>query len=94
MMMGGSSIVCTGPDPLTKWPTTAWEVSSATSQGMNYDSLAAFSRELESGELGYIDGMLVIRNGTIVFEKEYTNDYDSLFITTNTEPGMYNYFDP
>ena len=94
MMIGGSSIVCTGPDSLTKWPTAAWEVSSATSQGMNYDSLAAFSRELESGELGYIDGMLVIRNGTIVFEKEYTNDYDSLFITTNTEPGMYNYFDP
>ena len=71
MMIGGSSIVCTGPDSLTKWPTAAWEVSSATSQGMNYDSLAAFSRELESGELGYIDGMLVIRNGTIVFEKEY-----------------------
>ena len=94
MLICAVNLVCTGPDLPTKWPTTAWEVTSASSQGMNYDSLAAFSAELESGDLGYIDGMLVIRNGTIIFEKEYTNDYDSLFKTTNTEPGKYNYYDP
>ena len=94
MLICAVNLVCTGPDLPTKWPTTAWEVTSASSQGMNYDSLAAFSAELESGDLGYIDGMLVIRNGMIIFEKEYTNDYDSLFKTTNTEPGKYNYYDP
>ena len=94
MLICAVNLVCTGPDLPTKWPTTAWEVTSASSQGMNYDSLAAFSAELESGDLGYIDGMLVIRNGMIIFEKEYTNDYESLFKTTNTEPGKYNYYDP
>ena len=94
MLICAINLVCTGPDLPAKWPTTAWEVTSASSQGMNYDSLAAFSAELESGDLGYIDGMLVIRNGMIIFEKEYTNDYDSLFKTTNTEPGKYNYYDP
>ena len=88
------NLVCRGPDSPTKWPTTAWEVTSATSQGMNSDSLAAFSAKLASGDLGYIDGMLVIRNGMIVFEKEYTNDYDSLFKTTGTKLGKYNYYDP
>ena len=76
------NLACTGPNLPTKWPTASWEVTSATSQGMNSDSLAAFSAKLASGELGYIDGMLIIRNGMIVFEKEYTNNYDSLFITT------------
>ena len=61
---------------------------------MNYDSLYVFSTQLESGDLGYIDGMLVIRNGMILFEKEYTNDYDSLFKTTGTKQGKYNYYDP
>ncbi|MEE2765013.1 MAG: sodium/solute symporter [Candidatus Neomarinimicrobiota bacterium] len=92
--MGAVNLACTGPDSPTKWPTISWGVTSATSQGMNYDSLASFSAELESGDLGYIDGMLVIRNGMIIFEKEYTNDYDSLFNSTNTEPGKYNYYDP
>ena len=62
------NLTCTGPDSPTKWPTTSWEITTAASQGMNYDSLAAFSAKLASGDLGYIDGMLVIRNGVIVFE--------------------------
>ena len=88
------NIVCTSSDSSTKWPTAGWEVTTATSQGMNYDSLYAFSAKLASGDLGYIDGMLVIRNGMIVFEKEYTNNYDSLFKTTGTKLGKYNYYDP
>ena len=57
------NFVCTSSDSSIKWPTAGWEVTTATSQGMNYDSLYAFSTQLESGDLGYIDGMLVIRNG-------------------------------
>ena len=87
-------IHCSNHESSTKWPTVGWEVTTAMSQGMNYDSLYAFSAKLASGDLGYIDGMLVIRNGMIVFEKEYTNDYDSLFKTTGTKLGKYNYYDP
>ena len=87
-------IHCSNHGSSTKWPTAGWEIATATSQGVNYDSLYVFSTQLESGDLGYIDGMLVIRNGMIVFEKEYTNDYDSLFKTTGTKKGKYNYYDP
>jgi len=87
-------IHCSNHESSTKWPTAGWEIATATSQGVNYDSLYVFSTQLESGDLGYIDGMLVIRNGMIVFEKEYTNDYDSLFKTTGTKQGKYNYYDP
>ena len=84
------NLVCTSSESSTKWPTAGWEVTTAMSQGMNYDSLYAFSQKLASGDLGYIDGMLVIRNGMLVFEKEYTNNYDSLFKTTGTKLGKYN----
>ena len=62
-------IHCSNHESSTKWPTAGWEITTATSQGMNYDSLYAFSTMLESGDLGYIDGMLVIRNGMIVLKK-------------------------
>ena len=62
ILMGVVNLACTGPDSPTKWPNSAWDVTSATSQGMNYDSLALFSAELKSGDLGYIDGMLIILN--------------------------------
>ena len=83
MLMCMLNLVCTGSDSLTKWPTASWEITTAISQGMDYDSLYAFSAQLESGDLGYIDGMLIVRNGMIIFEKKYVNIYDSLYKTTN-----------
>ncbi|SVA46506.1 uncharacterized protein METZ01_LOCUS99360, partial [marine metagenome] len=35
------NFVCTSSDSSIKWPTAGWEVTTATSQGMNYDSLYA-----------------------------------------------------
>ena len=76
-----------------KWPTNGWTYSSPKVQLMNLDSLERLSAKLSSGDLGYIDGMLVIKNGEIIFEKSYSNPYDSLFKSTKTAPGKYNYYD-
>ena len=88
------NIKCAKQENNTPWPNNGWERSKPALEGMSLDSLSSFSNKLKSGELGYIDGMLIIRNGKIVFEKEYSNNYDSLFIITNTKPGKYNYYDP
>ncbi|MDP7609339.1 MAG: hypothetical protein QF814_06450, partial [Candidatus Marinimicrobia bacterium] len=85
---------CTQDIKHSNWPTYGWIVSTPEEQDMNPDSLLTLSKKLESGDLGYIDGMLIIRNGKIIFEEQYSNNYDSLFNTTNTEPGKYNYYDP
>ena len=68
MLMCILNLFCIGSDSSTKWPTASWKVTTAISQGMSYDSLYAFSAQLESGDLGYIDGMLIIRNGKIILE--------------------------
>ena len=88
------NIKCAKHENNTPWPNNGWERSKPALEGMSLDSLSSFSNKLKSGELGYIDGMLIIRNGKIIFEKEYSNNYDSLFIITNTKPGKYNYYDP
>ena len=88
------NIKCAKQENNTPWPNNGWERSKPALEGMSLDSLSSFSNKLKSGELGYIDGMLIIRNGKIIFEKEYSNNYDSLFKITNTKPGKYNYYDP
>ena len=87
------NLMCSNNNSKTQWPTNGWVYSSPEKQMMNSDSLELMSKKLASGDLGYIDGMLVIRNGKIIFEKSYSNPYDSLFKSTNTTPGKYNYYD-
>ena len=75
------------------WPTAIWEKEKPESKGMDIDSLKSYSNILKSGKLGYIDGMLITRGGKIIFEEEYTHNYDSLYLQTKTPPGKYNYYD-
>lgn len=77
------------------WPTKAWPEATPEAEGMNSAALDALSSEFAAGKHGYIDGMLVIRNGKAVYEKSYDHakDYARLF-AGNGEPGIYNYYDP
>jgi CubicO group peptidase (beta-lactamase class C family) len=75
------------------WPTRAWAESSPEAQGLDARVLETLHREFAEGKHGYIDGMLVIRNGAVVFEKAYRHDYDTLFVGKGA-PALYNYYDP
>jgi CubicO group peptidase (beta-lactamase class C family) len=79
--------------PPPTWPTKAWPESTPEEQGLDKGALEALHRDFERGEPGYVDGMLVIRNGAVVFERTYRHDYDSLFVGKG-KPGIYNYYDP
>ena len=72
------------------YPTDTWRTATPEDQKMDSKLLQAFSDQLRNGELGYIDDMLVIRNGYLVFFDSYTNDYETLYQATNTTPGQYN----
>jgi CubicO group peptidase (beta-lactamase class C family) len=76
------------------WPTHGWETASPESVGIDGAALAAFEEELASGTHGYVDGMLVVRHGRLVFERSYVHDYDALFVGHDAKPGIYNYYDP
>ena len=75
----------------SKWPTAGWPESTPAAQGMDLAKLSSMDEEFASGKHGYIDGMLVIRNGHVVYSNKYDQDYETPFRNTNTEPGQYNY---
>ena len=77
------------------WPTKAWPTATPASEGMVHTTLDVLDRELSAGKEGYVDSMLVIRHGRIVYEKTYdrARDYARLF-QGKGEPGIYNYYDP
>lgn len=79
------------------WPTKGWSTAAPSEEGVDVAVLDAFDRELASGDHGYVDGMLVIRHGRIVYEKSYDHrgDYARLFAAMKDQtPGIYNYYDP
>jgi len=77
------------------WPTRTWPESTPKAEGMDPAPLDAFDRELAAGKSGYVDSMLVIRHGKVVYEKTYDHakDYARLFEGKGA-PGIYNYYDP
>jgi CubicO group peptidase (beta-lactamase class C family) len=76
------------------WPTGGWRASAPEAQGLDPGALSAFDAELAAGKHGYVDSMLVIRNGHVVFERAYRHDYDRLFAGRDQTRGPYNYYDP
>jgi len=79
--------------PASIWPTRSWPESTPEAQGLDRAGLESLDREFADGKHGYVDGMLIIRNGHVVFERSYRHDYDSLFVGRGA-PGLYNYYDP
>lgn len=87
----GWNFVCGAP----VWPTAGWMTSTPDEQGLDRAALEAFSAELAGTAHGYIDSMLVIRNGRVAFQRSYPRDYEEAF---NRAPEKSrdpcNYYDP
>jgi CubicO group peptidase (beta-lactamase class C family) len=49
--------------------------------------------ELAEGKHGYVDGLLIIRHGKVIFDRRYPHDYAQLNPAPDTSPGPYNYYD-
>jgi len=77
-----------------RWPTPEWARSTPEAQSLDLAVLDELDREFASGAHGYIDGMMVFRNGYLVYESEYENDYDQLFEGQDQTPSQYNYYNP
>ena len=77
------------------WPTKGWPSSTPAAEGLDASVLDRLDAEITSGKHGYVDGLLVIRHGRVVYEKSYRHDYAKLFESApDRVPGPYNYYDP
>ena len=84
-----------------------WQYSNPKDEGLNNSIIEALSDELKNGMHGYVDAFLLIKNGKIVHEEYYKNDYEELTKNLKSEQSkilsknygdaakpIYNYFDP
>jgi CubicO group peptidase (beta-lactamase class C family) len=76
------------------WPGETWEISTPAREGLDEKSILALDAELKSGKQGYVDSMLIVRHGRIVFEATYPHDYQAINAgRTTAESGPWNYYD-
>lgn len=76
------------------WPTAGWPESTPGAEGVDGPALESLSREFERGKHAYVDGMLVIRHGRVVFERSYPHAYDAAFAKApDRRRDPYNYYD-
>jgi hypothetical protein len=84
-----------------------WQHSSLKDEGLNNLKIKTLSDEFRNGIHGYVDAFLLIKNGKIVHEEYYKNDYAELTKNLKLEQSkimsenygdaakpIYNYFDP
>jgi len=92
-----SNVVPTTPAEPTaaiSWPAESWQVSTPEREGLDARAIAQLDDEFRSGKHGYVDSMLIIRNGRMAFEAYYENDYQALNADlVSGESGPWNYYD-
>lgn len=68
-------------------PTREWPRSEASGQGLREEPLAQLAERLRSGAHGYIDRMVVVRNGYVVVDERFANDYHEISRGKSTSIG-------
>jgi CubicO group peptidase (beta-lactamase class C family) len=76
------------------WPGDNWQTSTPEQEGLDSQAITKLDEELRAGKHGYVDSMLIIRNGRMAFEAYYENDYRTINADLVTgESGPWNYYD-
>ena len=78
----------------TVWPKKQWRKADPSEQGIDPSVLDALHKRIRRGEFGYVDQLVVIRNGHLVFDERYQNDYVAANADRDPAPHQYNYFNP
>ena len=79
-----------------------WPRASPESLGLDVAALDSLDGEFRSGEIPLVDSLLVLRCGSLAYERRYPHDYGKIYareagavgpLNPHLE-GPYNYFDP
>lgn len=76
------------------WPDETWQTTTPEAEGLDSAAIAKLDAEFRNGEHGFVDSMLIIRNGRLAFEAYYENDYETKNRDlVSGESGPWNYYD-
>lgn len=68
-----------------------WPVSTPAAEGFNAAVIDSIHGDITSGAYGLIDHFLLIKNGKIIAEHHYEQDYESIMLQNDTTNYQYNY---
>jgi len=85
----------TGSDVATHiWPGETWATSTPEAEGISADAIETLVSELESGVYGFVDAFMLIRNGKVVADHRFEQDYWAVMADHDTTNYIYNYDHP
>jgi CubicO group peptidase (beta-lactamase class C family) len=73
---------------------SGWERSSPDTQGIDKLVIDSIHQEIQNGDYGLIDHFLLMRNGKIVADYHYDQDYETISKNYDTTRHQYNYDHP
>ncbi|MBN3581368.1 serine hydrolase [Algoriphagus aestuarii] len=98
---------CDEQNTENQFPKESWKESTFEAEGLNRAPFVDLLSEIENGVYGNVDQLLLIKNGKLVFDQSFTNDYEKIsegksgalgcgFATCedSTVFGDYNYYHP
>ena len=98
---------CTNQDKENQFPTLSWETSTFEDEGLKRESMDSILIGIENGIYGNVDQLLLIKNGKLILNQSFANDYEQISkgksgilgcgfatCTDSTSFGDYNYYHP
>ena len=76
------------------WPTEQWPTSTPAAEGIDPTAVDSLIADIDAGAYGLVDHFLLIRNGRVVADRHFVQDYDSVAALYDTTNHQYNYDDP
>ena len=84
------------------WPTAGWPKGIPEAVAVDNKVLTALDADLAAGKYALVDSFALYRCGKVVFEGNYSHDYEKIYTKEAHErgplnahlTGWYNYFDP
>ena len=71
-----------------------WPTAKPASVGLDPKAIAALDADINAGKYGYIDNVLIIRHGKLVFDRSYKHDYEKIYGEDAKKPSPLNAGDP
>ena len=79
-------------DPI--YPGETWAVSTPEAEGVDPEAIEAIHQDMLAGKYGLVDHFLLIRNGKVIADHHYEQDYESIAANYDTTNHQYNYDHP
>ena len=76
------------------WPTDTWPISTPGEQGIASAAIDTLISDIRAGEYGKVDAFMLIRNGYVVADERFNQDYEALAADYDTTSYQYNYYHP